>query len=172
MHFISYKLFQNFKLQSNIFLSLITFSFGSTDGNVNTNFAMCTDRSLFFEACWLNRCVFACVCNSLACSTSISAIRSVPAHSTHDQLLLLRALNGDNEGMSKAENQVAGKRRGSSRLPYKCRAQSSMKITGSLINGRKKTMRKLPRMVWNKRFFAQKVFTVWEPVFSFKDFLT
>lgn len=106
--------------------------------------------------------------NLLACSASISAIGSVPAHSMRDQLLLLRALNGDNRATSKAENQMAGKRRGAieSRLPYKCRAQSLVKITRSLISSRGKSK---SRMARNKSFpFAQKGLTYGDNFF-FRD---
>lgn len=107
--------------------------------------------SFFLAACRRNRRVFARVSNSLACSASISAIESVPAHSMRDQLLLPRALNGDNGATSKVGNQMAGKRRGAieSRLPYKCRAQLPVKITRSLISSRGKSK---SRAVRNKSF--------------------
>lgn len=125
--------------------------------------------SFFLAACRRNRRVFARVSNSLACSASISAIGSVPAHSMRDQLLLPRALNGDNGATSKAGNQMAGKRRGAieSRLPYKCRAQLPVKITRSLISSKSKS-----RAVRNKRFpFAQKGLTYVETIFFFRDLL-
>jgi len=68
------------------------------------------DSSLLLAASADHR-VFACICNSLTCSASISAIRDVLAHSMRNQLLSLGTLNGDNGDTSKVENQVAGKRR-------------------------------------------------------------
>lgn len=118
---------------------------------------------IFFATCWRNRHVLTCLRNLLACSASISAIGSVPAHSTRDQLLLPRALSGDNGGTSKAENQVAGKRRSMSRLPYKCRAQSPVKITRSLISGRRSE--RIREWSEIKRFLVQKKHTMIETIF-------
>lgn len=98
--------------------------------------------------------MLACVCNLLACSASISAIGIVPAHSTRDQLLLPQALSGDNGGTSKVENQVAGKRQSMSRLPYKCRAQSPVKITRLLISGRERRREKIREWSEIKRVFS------------------
>lgn len=54
-----------------------------------------------------------------------------------------------------------------SRLPYKCRAQSPVKITRSLIRSRGKT-----RVARNKRFlFVQKEFTCEGRCFFFRDLL-
>jgi len=53
----------------------------------------CCDCFFCFSRNLRNRHVLACVRNLLACSASISAIGSVPAHSTRDQLLLPRALS-------------------------------------------------------------------------------
>lgn len=109
-----------------------------------------------------------CLRNLLACSASISAIGSVPAHSTRDQLLLPRALSGDNGGMSKAENQVAGKRRSMSRLPYKCRAQSPVKITRSLISSRERRRKRIREWSEIKRFLVQKSIQCEETIFCFR----
>jgi len=63
---------------------------------------------LFFSQLWPTRPPHVCTRNSLV--ASINAIRDIPVHSMHEQLLSLRTLNGNNRDESKVENQVARKR--------------------------------------------------------------
>lgn len=76
---------------------------------------------------------------SLAYSASISAIGNVPAHSTRHQLLLSGHLARDNghvEGGKSSGGKTTGIRRALHYRTDKCRAQSPVKITRSLISGR------------------------------------